>query len=177
MTLQGDLERIASAAGAFGTVAAVLAAEPAGGRRTYLVAIGDAGRGWLVLDDDGSPVDERGEVRATASVVALCVRAADVAGGGDPAGLRAHVHGLVERGEATGLDVALAAIAELERVVGEPPRLASPAYLDEVGAATLALEHALGDLSSPFAEALRTGTAAVDEFVRDVEGGYVLALR
>ncbi len=55
--------------------------------------------------------------------------------------------------------------------------MATPAYLDDVGAATLALERALGDVSSPFSEALRAGTGVVDLFVGDVERGYLVALR
>jgi len=62
-------------------------------------------------------------------------------------------------------------------VVGSAPRLASPAYLDDVGAATLALERALGEVSSPFSEAIRAAAGAVDAFVRDVERGYLTDLR
>jgi hypothetical protein len=61
--------------------------------------------------------------------------------------------------------------------VGAPPRVASPAYLDEVGAATLELERALGEQASPFASALRASTAVVDEFVREVESRYRVELR
>jgi hypothetical protein len=39
------------------------------------------------------------------------------------------------------------------------------------------LEEALGDTASPFSAALRGGTGAVEEFVRDVERNYVLDLR
>ena len=65
----------------------------------------------------------------------------------------------------------------LERVIGAPPRVAEPAYLDEVGVATQALERALGELSSPFSAAIRSATGAVDEFVQDVERGYLVELR
>ena len=75
-----------------------------------------------------------------------------------------------------GIEEAEEAALALERIIGAPPRIASPAYLDEVGAATLALERALGNVSSPFSEALRAATGAVDEFVADVERGYVLTL-
>jgi hypothetical protein len=174
MALTDDLERIAVAAAAHGPVAAVLAAEPAGGRRLYLVALGDDRR-WLVLDDAGQPVDRRGVVREVASIVALCELAGDIAGGGDVAALRAELHRLREVEDADVEDAEEAAGA-LERAIGEPPRVATPAYLDEVGAATHTLERTLGDLSSPFAEALRAATGAVDEFVRDVERGYELPL-
>jgi hypothetical protein len=64
-----------------------------------------------------------------------------------------------------------------ELLAGPPPRVASPAYLDEVGAAALALERERGELSSPFSEAVRAGTGAVDAFVKDVERGYLVDLR
>ena len=57
-------------------------------------------------------------------------------------------------------------------MLGAPPRLATPAFLDEVGAATVALERALGESSSPFLAAIRGATGAVDEFVREVERDY-----
>lgn len=61
-----------------------------------------------------------------------------------------------------------ASIVAMAEVVGEladdePPRLASPAYLDENG-------------DPSFAEGIRAATAAVDEFVADVERGYLIPL-
>jgi hypothetical protein len=156
----------------------VLAAEPGGGRRLYLVALAEGeGTRWLVLDAEGRPLEGREEVRSAASIIALCELAADVAGGGDLAALRQELARLriVERPD--GIEEAEAAATKLERAIGEPPRVASPDYLDGVGAATAALEAALGDLGSPFAAALRAGSGAVDAFVRDVERGYALPLR
>ena len=58
-----------------------------------------------------------------------------------------------------------------------PPRVASPAYLDAVGAATRRLELALGSPSaSPFAEAMKQGTPAVDALTQEVEATYKLFL-
>ena len=54
--------------------------------------------------------------------------------------------------------------------------MATPAYLDEVGAATRELEAALGELSSPFAKAMKSATGTVDAFVREVESAYKLPL-
>jgi hypothetical protein len=156
----------------------VLAAEPGGGRRLYLVALAEGeGTRWLVLDAEGRPLEGREEVRSAASIIALCELAADVAGGGDLAALRQELARLriVERPD--GIEEAEAAATKLERAIGEPPRVASPDYLDGVGAATAALEAVLGDLGSPFAAALRAGSGAVDAFVRDVERGYALPLR
>ena len=161
MALAEDLERIAAAAAAHGEVSGVLAAEPAAGRRVYLVSFGDGDdRRWALLDDAGAIVDRREDVRDAASIVVMCELSAELAG-------------TVERPEGIEEDAALT----LERVVGAPPRVASPAYLDDVGAAAIALERALGGLSSPFSEAIRAGAGAVDAFVKDVERGYLVDLR
>lgn len=163
MALAGDLERIAAAAAAHGEVSGVLAAEPAAGRRVYLVSFGDEDeRRWALFDDGGAIVDRREDVRDAASIIAICELSTELAG-------------MVERPE--GIEEAQDAALTLERVVGAPPRVASPAYLDDVGAATLALERALGDLSSPFSDAIRAGTGVVDAFVKDVERGYLVDLR
>ena len=179
--LVDDLERIAAAATAFGEVTGVLAAEPASGRRLYLVAFAGDGSGeggeWLVLDDAGTPVDLREVVRETASIVGMCELAADSAGGGDLEELRAQLSRLRLLENPPGIAGAEEAALDLERAVGAAPRVARPAYLDAVGAATLALEQALGESGSPFAASLRSGTAAVEELVRDVERGYKLPLR
>jgi hypothetical protein len=178
MTLAEELAKIARAAGAHGSVTGVLAAEPMRGRRAYLVAFGgDEDRRWLVVDDTGAAIDRRDVVRGVASIVAMCELAGDFAGGGDLEALRARLAELRVTERPDGIEEAEAAALELERTIGAPPRVASPAYLDDVGAATLALERALGDDSSPFSAALRSATGAVDEFVRDVERGYLVALR
>jgi hypothetical protein len=167
MALTDDLERIAAAAAAHGEVSGVLAAEPAAGRRVYLVSFGDGDeRRWALFDDAGAIVDRREDVRDAASIVAMCELSTELAGL-DLERLRSNL--AIEEAE----DAALT----LERIVGAPPRVASPAYLDDMGAATLALERALGDLSSPFSDAIRAGTGAVDAFVKDVERGYLVHLR
>jgi hypothetical protein len=176
--LADELAEAARAAASRGEVTGVLAAEPSPGRRLYLVALGPADEAqWLVLDREGRVQDRREDVRATASIIALCELAGDLAGGGDLAGLRQQLAQLriVENPE--GIDEAEEAATLLERVIGQPPRVASPGYLDDLGAATAELERALGDHSSPFSAALRAGTGAVDEFVRDVERGYLVELR
>ena len=178
MALADDLDRIAAVAAKHGEVAGVLAAEPAHARRAYVVALGaEEERRWLVLDDDGNPVDRRAEVRAAASIVAMCELAAELAGGGDLEALRSHLTQVRMVEQPAGIEEAEEAALALEGAVGAPPRVATPAYLDTVGAATMTLEHALGETSSPFSEAIRSATGAVDEFVRDVERGYLLDLR
>jgi len=176
MGLDDDLARVAAAAAGFGTVSGVLAAEPAHGVRRYLVSFGaEAADGWLVLDDTGAPVVARGEVRDTASIVALCELAAELAGGGDLEELRAQLARVRIAEQPPGIEEAEDAALALERTVGSAPRLATPAYLDDVGAATAVLERALGESSSPFSAAIRSATGSVEEFVRDVERGYLVA--
>ncbi len=178
MALQEDLGRIAVAAKAHGDVAGVLAAEPSRGRRFYLVALGGGEeRRWVVLDGDARPVERRDDVRDTASIVAMCELAGDLAGGGDLETLRSQLAQVRMVEQPPGIEEAEEAALALERVIGAPPRIATPAYLDAVGVATLTLERALGELSSPFSTAIRSATGAVDEFVKDVERGYLVELR
>jgi hypothetical protein len=176
MGLEADLERIAAAAAAHGRVTAVLAAEPASSLRRYLVAFDDEERRWLVLDDDGAVVTARDEVRDTASMVAMCELAEDLAGGGDLERLRAELSRVRIVEQPPGIEEAEDAALALERVLGAPPRLATPAFLDDVGAATVALERALGETTSPFSSAIRGASGAVDEFVREVERDYGVPL-
>ena len=177
MALTDDLGRIAVAAAEHGPVTGVLAAEPGRGRRLYLVAFGgDDERSWLVLDDGGKAVERRDDVRDTASIVAMCELAGDLAGGGDLETLRSQLAQVRMVEQPPGIEEAEAAALALERTIGAPPRLASPAYLDEVGAATMVLERALGETSSPFSTAIRSSTGAVEEFVADVERRYKLEL-
>ena len=178
MALADDLERIAASASAHGPVSGVLAAEPGRGRRFYLVAFGaDDDREWLVLDDHGVPVERRDDVRDTASIVALCELAGDLAGGGELEALRSRLAQLRMVEQPAGIEEAEAAALALERTIGAPPRVATPAYLDQVGAATTVLERALGGTASPFSAAVRASTGTVEEFVADVERGYRVPLR
>jgi hypothetical protein len=178
VAVSDDLLQIAAAVATYGEVTGILAAEPSTGRRVYLVAFG-AGEGgaWLVVDDAAVPVARREDVRDAASVVALCELAADVAGGGDVVGLRARLAEVRVTENPPGIEAAEAAALTLEQAIGEEPRVASPAYLDAVGYAARELERLLGETASPFAEALRSGTAAVEEFVKDVERRYAVDLR
>jgi hypothetical protein len=174
MALADDLERIAATAAPHGTVTGVLAAEPTRGRRLYLVAFDDGG--WLVLDADGTPIVRRADVRDGASIVAMSELAADLAGGGDLEALRRQLAQVRIVEQPPGIEDAEEAALALERTIGAAPRVATPEYLDEVGAATHALERALGETGSPFSSAIRSTTGAVQDFVADVERGYKLDL-
>jgi len=177
MALTDDLERAAASAAGHGDVSAVLAAEPARGRRMYLVAFGsDEGRRWGVVDEEGAVVARRDDVRDVASIVAMCELAEDLAGGGDLEQLRGQLAQVRIVEQPPGIEEAEEAALALERVIGAPPRVASPDFLDAVGAATVALERALGEMSSPFSDAIRSATGAVEEFVKEVEGRYVVPL-
>lgn len=177
MALEDDLERIAASAAAHGEVAGVLAAEPALARRFYLVALGaDAERRWAVLTDAGEVVERRDDVRDVASIVAMCELAEDLAGGGDLEELRRQLAQVRIVEQPPGIEEAEEAALALERVIGAPPRVSTPAFLDEVGAATVSLERALGEVSSPFSDAIRGATGAVEEFVKEVERDYLRPL-
>ena len=177
MALVADLERIAAAASAHGEVTGVLAAEPAIGRRFYLVALGpEEARQWIVVDDAAGVVSRREDVRDAASIVAMCELAEDLAGGGDLERLRAELARVRIVEQPPGIEEAEEAALSLERVLGAPPRLATPAFLDAVGAATVVLERALGETTSPFSSAIRGAAGAVDEFVREVERDYGVSL-
>jgi hypothetical protein len=155
----------------------VLATEPRPGRRVYLCsyAAGER-RSWLALHADGGPVEGRAALREAVSIAALCELAAETAGGGDLHALREELVALRLREDPPGVEEAEAAALELERAVGPEPRLATPGYLDGVGAATRRLELALGETSSPFAEAMKLAHAAVESLAADVESGYKRAL-
>ena len=177
MALTDELERVAHAAAALADgderVEAVLAAEPSPGARYYLCAFarGD-GRTWLVLDEASQPVTARHAVRQAASIAALAEIAADTAGGGDLGTLRGELDALRRHENPPGIDEAEAAAIDLEQAVGTPPRLATPAYLDDVGEATRRLERALGEDESAFARALAAARDAVDALTAEVEANY-----
>jgi hypothetical protein len=182
VALREDLERVARAAAALAEpgeeLTGVVAAEPAPGVRTYLCAYARGEeRSWLVLDEAVEPVTDKAEVRRTASIIGMSELAEESAGGGELEELRDRLVTLRLTESPPGIEEAEAAALELERTIGVPPRVAEPAYLDRVGAATRRLEQALGDsAASPFAEAMKRGTASVEELERDVVANYRLPL-
>jgi len=178
VALSEDLEQAAAAASARGEVSAVLAAEPASGRRSYLVALGsDDDRSWLVLDASFEEVAERERVREAASIVFLSELAAELAGGGQLEELRSKLAEVRITESPPGIEEAERAALALERAIGEPPILASPAYLDEVGARTRELEEALGEQGSPFAASLAASSGTVEAFLAEVEARHLVPLR
>jgi len=176
--LAAELERVAGVAGGAATgseeLVGVVATEPTVGVRVYLCAYADGdAHTWLALDEDARPVHRRALVRDAASIAALCELAEESAGGGDLEELRGRLRTLGLTEAPPGIERAEEAALALEAAIGAPPRVASTAYLDRVGAATRDLELALGESGpSPFAAALKAGVATVDEFVQDVLRGY-----
>jgi hypothetical protein len=176
--LSEDLERIAAIARDYAApdeeLTAVIPAEPGSGLRVYLCAYarGESGS-WLAFDDDGHPVRDRSLVRDSVSIAAMCEVAEETAGGGDVESLRAELRTLRLTENPEGIEEAEDAALELERVLGPPPRLATPALLDEIGFATRRLEQALGDVAlSPFGEAMKQAVGSVEELKLEVEGAY-----
>ena len=177
MTLVDDLEQAAQAASGYGKLTAVLPAELAA-RRAYLVALGeDEAREWLVLDAAFSPVADRETVREVASIVVLCELAGELAGGGQLEELRARLAEVRMTEQTPGIEEAEEAALVLERAIGAPPIVASPAYLDAVGVATKQLEESLGDYASPFAASLAAAAGTVEAFIAEVESRQVAPLR
>lgn len=178
MGLKDDLERIAEAAASYAAdgevVSAVLAGESPTHGRVYLCAFrADDGLAWLALDDRGEPVTDREQVRAAASLVALCEVAEESAGGGELDELLSRLAALRLTENPPGIDEAEEAVRALQRTLGSPPRLASTDFLDGVGAATKRLEESLGEASeSPFVLAMKHASSAVEALTADVETNY-----
>ena len=177
MELATELEAIAVRAAEFAAegeaVEGVLAAEPYERERLYLCAFATpaGGRSRLVLDPRASP-SSIAPVRSTVSIAAMCEVAEDSAGGGDVAELRSQLMTLRLTEQPPGIEEAEEAALALESAVATPPRVASTAYLDSLGAATRRLELALGDDGSPFASAMQSAIDAVDALTREVETTY-----
>lgn len=182
MNLAADLERIAVAAETHAegaALVAVLAAEPAGGVRRYLCAFEDGvgSRTWLALDDTGAALTSRRDVLDVVSITALCEVAEESAFPGDLDELRTQLVALRIAEQPIGIDEAEEAALALQHALGAPPCLATPARLDGIGVAVRRLERALDPAApSPFAAAMQTAQAAVEELLREVEAGYRLPL-
>ncbi len=181
MALEDELGAAAEAARAFlaagEELAGVVAAEPGEGLRVYLCAYRcDEALTWLALSAGLQPVADRQVVREAVSIVGLCELAGESAGGGDLPALGARLAELARSERPEGIEAAVAAAAELERVLA-PPRVASPAYLDAVGTASALLERTLGEVGrSPFAAAMTSGTGAVEALASDVLRNHKLPL-
>jgi hypothetical protein len=183
MGLAEDLQRAAQLAAARAerddAVTGVLATEPRPGERVYLCSLdaADGFRSWLAVRADGQVVETRTELREVVSIAALCEVAVDAAGGGDLDVLIDRLDELRRTDGPPGIEEAVDAARALRAVLGEPPQLATPARLDEIGAATRRLEQELDPTAgSPFAAAMKSSQGVVAELQREVEAGYRVPL-
>jgi hypothetical protein len=176
MALTDDLRRIADVAVAYAgpdeELSAVIPTEAVGGERVYLCAFTAGERkSWLALDAAGQPVRDRRVLRDAVSIAGMVELAEETAGGGHLDELRARLAAV------GGAEDAEQAAAELEHVVGDEVRIASPRYLDEIGVATRRLEAALGEQgASPFTEAMKQAGLTIDGLAADIESHYKLEL-
>ena len=186
MALAEELEGIAAIAATFSgpddRVVAILPTEARAGRRIYLCAFGGADgepQSWLGLDAGGRPVVERQLVRNAISIAAMCELAEETAAGGDLDDLKSRLVALRVTEDPPGIEEAVAAVEELQRVIGAPPQLATTGRLDAIGLATRDLEHSLGGAlqGSPFAQAMLAAPAVVEQLTADVERSYRVPLR
>lgn len=183
VALADELERIAALAASHAdpgdVVSAVIPTEPEPGRRVYLCAFdgADGYRSWLAVDADGNAVTDRRDLREAVTVAVLCEVAAESAGGGDLDALISRLEELRRTENPAGIEDAETAAHALRAVLAEPPQLATPARLDEIGAATRRLERELDPSSaSSFAVAMRSSEGAVAELQREIEAGYRVPL-
>ncbi|HST25135.1 MAG TPA: hypothetical protein VLJ76_04015 [Gaiellaceae bacterium] len=153
MSLSDDLRGIADCAVRYAAedeeLSAVIATEPLGGARVYLCAYGaDGERSWLAFDEAGEPIRDRRVLRDAVSIA-----------------------GMVELAEET------AVASEPDRELEHDARVASPAYLDEIGARARQAELARGDSgASPFSEAMKQAGLTIDGLAADIETHYKLEL-
>jgi hypothetical protein len=180
--LPEELDRTAAAAAAHADdgemLVGVIPTETVDGERIYLCSFErDGSHSWIALDIDAAPVERETLVREAASIAALCEVAEETAGGGDLEELRATLVTLRLTEAPEGIEEAEEAALELERVIGVPPRVASAAFLDAVGAAAQRLEQTLGETgTSPFASAMQQAVGVADELAADVVTHYKVAL-
>jgi hypothetical protein len=178
MPLEEELAAAGEAARAYAAhgeeLVAVIPTELGSGSRVYLCAYADGEeRTWLAVDAGGRPLADRVLVRDAVSIAAMCELAEESAGGGDVGELRARLVELRLTENPEGIEEAEVAAAALQDAIREPPRVASVEYLDAVGFAAARLEQAIGEAGgSPFAQAMKDGTAAADELADEVERSY-----
>jgi hypothetical protein len=130
VALDQDLRRIAEAAEAYAAdgeeLAGIVPAEPGSGVRLYVVAYGEEGETrWLVLDDEGQPVEDRTLVRDAVSIAGLC-EVAEEAVGVEPEEPRvaspAHLDELGARGGPALVESLKQATGTVEELVGDVER-------------------------------------------------------
>jgi hypothetical protein len=153
MSLEHELESTLAAAGRHARndeqPVAVIATEPATGRRVYVVAFaaGDD-LAYIALDDAGAPVPDRRLVRDAVALAALAERAEEVSGATAAEELIARFTEAGERlrrGDADAAAAADAVVAAAGRLADAAtgPRPATAQYLDRMAALAAELAAAL----------------------------------
>jgi len=187
MTLESELEAAHAAAQAHAgdgeTVAAVMAAEPGRGSRVYLVAFEREGDlGYIALDGALSPVADRRLVREAVTMLGLAERAEeastaiaaeqlDAPFAEAERALRAAGHGQAAQAAAA-VREALVMLAQ----AAAGPRVATPLYLDRIGAAAAGLSVAL-EAHRQHAERLSGGAGAASPEIESAWTALALATR
>ncbi len=187
MTLAVELEAAHTAAHGWAaddeSVAAVMVAEPGLGKRVYLVAFARGEElSYLALDAGLQPLDDRRLVREAVTMLGLAERAEEASTAITADDLEASFaeaeRSLRDAGRATPAAAAAAvrdALAELSRVAAGP-RLATPLYLDRIGAAAAALGVCLEDYRQQ-AERLSDGAQAATPEIEVAWMALALATR
>ena len=180
MTLLADLERIATIAAAHAPGGREPSARCSPPRRPRACAPISARSRPRTARAPGSrsttrasPITVRRDLRDVVAIAALCEIAEESAAGGDLDELLSQLVALRLTESPEGIDEAEDAVRALQRTIGTPPQLASPARLDEIGAATRRLEQALDPAAaSPFTAALKGAQGTIDELLQEIEQGY-----
>ena len=129
---------------------------------------------WLALDDAGEPVADRELVRDAVSIAALCELAEESAGGGDLDELRSQLVALRLTESPEGIEEAEEAALELQQRSARRRALATPSYLDEIGARARRLEQrARPPRRLPVHRGDEGARAAVDELCERRRAGYL----
>jgi hypothetical protein len=191
MSLEQELESMLAAAGRHARgdeqAVAVIATEPATGRRVYIVAFaaGDD-LAYLALDDAGVPVPDRRLVRDAVALAALAERAEEVSGATAAEDLIARFTEAGEQLRRGDADAAAAAAADAVAAAAgrladaaTGPRPATAQYLDRMAALAAELAAAL-DAFVPHAMRIleaSVGTASEAPSPRAVEAALAAASR
>ena len=162
---------------------AILPTEARAGRRIYLCAFGGTdgeAESWLGLDAAGRPVVERQVVRDAVSIAAMCELAEETAAGGDLDDLKSRLVALRVTDEPArhrgGRGRGRGAAARPRRRRRSSRR---PPGSTRSGRRRASWSCALGGelQGSPFAQAMLSAPAVVEQLTADVEGSYRAPLR